>query len=91
MNEFLENLIDRQTFNAQKLVELYPPKLYHRNKKVVYQIACPMDAVHNGELTFSRWRGMPLPKVLTSSNFKVQKTALAERSGYFDYEVSKKT
>lgn len=89
MNELLENSIHRQTFNAQKLVELYPPKLYHPNKKVVYQIACPMDAVHNGELTFSRWRGMPLPKVLTSSNFKAQKTALEERSGYFDYEVSK--
>lgn len=34
-------LICRSAFHAQELVDAYPPRLRHRNKKAVYEIACP--------------------------------------------------
>jgi len=86
MNEFLENLIDRQVFNSQHLIDFYPPKLYHINKKVVYQIACPIGAIHKGELVFSRWLAMSLPQTLPLSVYTTEKTEFEQRKGYFDYE-----
>ncbi|GAB1543223.1 hypothetical protein NUACC21_58970 [Scytonema sp. NUACC21] len=83
MDKSLNSLICRHTFNAQHLVDAYPPKLKNKNKKIVYQIACPPGGFHSGEVMFSRWRAMPLPPILSSSNHR---TEFEERNGYFEYE-----
>ncbi len=85
MNEFLENSICRHTFDAQNLINSHPPKLKNANKKIVYQIACPPKSIHNGRLTFSRWREIPLSQNDLSMNYE---TAFEERKGYFGYESS---
>lgn len=84
MNELLDALICRRTFNTQKLVETYPPDLYDPNKQIVYEIACPPGSLHQGELVLSRWRAMTLPERFLTSG----KTVIEERSGYFEYEPS---
>lgn len=53
--------IQRLTFEAQRLVADHPPVLRHRNKKIVYDIACPPGSSHSGQLFYSRWRAMELP------------------------------
>lgn len=85
MNEHLENLICRHTFNAQRLVDSYPPKLYDTNKKIVYQRACPPGSTFSGELAFSRWRAMPFPNILSFSD---SQTEFHQQPGYFGYEPS---
>jgi len=82
MEKIADSLICRQAFNAQKLVDAYPPTLKHKHKKTVYEIACPSGCTHNGQLVFSRWRAMPLPKTFSAADAC---TAIEERSGYFDY------
>lgn len=79
MNDFAEHLICHHTFNAQNLIESYPPKLRNANKKVVYQIACSPN-ISSGELVFSRWRTVPLiyPSL-------TDRTEIEEQKGYFEY------
>lgn len=82
MNEIANNLICRHCFNTQDLIASHPPKLHHPNKKVVYQIACPTGAGHQGELVFSRWHALPLPQTPIALN---QNTVLEAQTGYFKY------
>ena len=86
MNDFSEHLISRHTFNAQNLIESYPPKLRNANKKVVYQIACPPNSIYSGELVFSRWRTVPLTYPSLAYNPEIE-----ERKGYFEYSESDRT
>jgi hypothetical protein len=53
MNDFLDSLICRQTFDTQALMNSHPPKFYHANKKLVYDICCPPGCTHGGQLAFS--------------------------------------
>jgi hypothetical protein len=54
-------LLVRHAFDAQALVTTYPPRLTHAHKKLVYALACPPGAPHEGTLVLSRWGAMPLP------------------------------
>jgi hypothetical protein len=65
MNDFLDSLICRQTFDTQAMMNSHPPKFYHPNKKLVYDICCPPGCTHRGQLAFSRWYAMPLPEYLS--------------------------
>ena len=85
MNDFLDSLICRQTFDTQALMNSHPPKFYHPNKKLVYDICCPLGCTHRGQLAFSRWYAMPLPEYLSPLEHQ---TDLCEEKRYFEYEPS---
>ena len=62
MDGFSDHLICRHTFEMQDLMELYPPDVYDTNKKIVHSIACPTQCTYSGQLVFSQWCAMQLPR-----------------------------
>lgn len=50
-----KSLIIRKAFETSKLIEKYPPKIKSTNKKIIYDIACPINSNHHGELILSKW------------------------------------
>jgi hypothetical protein len=85
MNDFLDSLICRQTFDTQVLMSSHPPKFSDANKKIVYNICCPPGCTHQGQLAFSRWHAMALPEYFSPLEHH---TDISEREGYFEYEPS---
>ncbi|MEG3940905.1 hypothetical protein QT995_22440 [Microcoleus sp. S36b_A3] len=85
MNDFLDSLICRQTFDTQALMNSHPPKFYDPNKQIVYDICCPPGCTHRGKLAFSRWYAMPFPEYLSPLEHQ---TDISERKAYFGYEPS---
>ncbi|MBW4487858.1 MAG: hypothetical protein KME12_08715 [Trichocoleus desertorum ATA4-8-CV12] len=83
MVQAADNLIARRTFDAQTLVTEFPPRFYDPNKQLVYDIACPAGAVHQGKIVFSRWRKISLPETLDPTQHQ---TAYEPRADYFGYE-----
>ena len=73
--------ICRREFDTAALVAEFPPRFYHPNKKIVYGISCPPDAVHSGRVTFSRWSALELPTEVPQNA-----TAIEPREDYFGYE-----
>ncbi len=85
MDNFLNSLICRHTFNTQELIDTYPPKIYNQNKQIVYNMTCPPGSKHQGNLIFSRWNAMEIPQVLSISE---NNTKFDQKNGYFDYKTS---
>jgi Poly (ADP-ribose) glycohydrolase (PARG) len=85
MDNYSDNLICRHTFNTQVLLSSHSAKIRNPNKKVVYQIACPPDSIHGGELVFSRWRSILLEELSISLTHD---TAIEEQKSYFEYTSS---
>ena len=56
--------IERQVFETQEIIEKHPPVWRDRNKRIVFEIACPPGCVHRGQLLYSRWPAMPLPETI---------------------------
>ncbi|MBI3471768.1 MAG: hypothetical protein HY013_10470 [Candidatus Solibacter usitatus] len=72
----------RIEFDTQQLVDRYPPVWRHRNKQLVYEIACPPGCAHGGRITFSRWVAMALPERVDVS----QAVELVDgRQDHYDY------
>ena len=71
--------IDRLQVDVQQLVEDHPPRWRDRNKKIVYDIACPPGSSHHGRLEYTRWRAMPWPG---SIDARSAVSRLVERPGY---------
>ncbi len=71
----------RRTFDCASLVEKYPARWGHANKRQVFEIACPPGTIHSGDLTFSRWAAMPLPEKLPATT-----TTVDGRPDFFAYE-----
>jgi hypothetical protein len=74
----------RQVFQAQEIVAQYPARLNHENKVVVYQMASPVGALHEGEITVSRWGPMELPD---ASSACLPVTQIQHELGFFPYSV----
>ncbi|MCW8129586.1 MAG: hypothetical protein KIS92_04300 [Planctomycetota bacterium] len=74
----------RQTFHTAELFAKHPPRLTHPNKRVLFALTCPPDAVHAGELRVSRWQPGTLPADLPAGD----PLAVQSREGYFDYAPS---
>jgi hypothetical protein len=74
--------IVRFTFDAATLVAEHPPRITHPNKKIVYQIACPVGCVHSGTISFSRWHEAPLPVSVDAYPMEIN-----ARSDVFGYEA----
>jgi hypothetical protein len=47
--------LKRLTIDAAQLMAEHPPVLRDRNKKAVYQVACPDGCVHRGAIEYTRW------------------------------------
>ena len=74
--------IERHQFEIQQLVTEHPPRWNDRNKRIVFEIACPARSAHQGHLEYTRWAAMPLPgHVDTRSAI----SRLAHHPGYFEY------
>jgi hypothetical protein len=74
--------IVRRAFDAQRLASEHPPRLHDRNKKLVYDIACPPGSVYAGEIQFSRWVAVGFP----SATFEDGRPEVEVREDFFGYE-----
>jgi len=74
--------IERYIFESDQLVAEHPPVLQHRNKRAVYEVACPSDAKHLGQINYTRWAFLDLPE-----SFNPQKAVahLQSREHIYDY------
>lgn len=48
-------------FETQQLMAEHPPVLRDRNKRVVFDVACPAGCTHAGKLAYTRWPAFALP------------------------------
>ena len=71
----------RREFDAAELMRTHPPLLRNPNKQLVYDIACPSDAVHHGTVSFTRWAAQDLPAAVAS----IPSDLVLSIAGYFDY------
>jgi hypothetical protein len=85
MTEALKHPICRQIFDAQTTSDAHPPKLRHANKRLLYQIACPPNSVHRGQLVFSRWQARTLDTIDLARSYD---TEIESIGGYFGYDRS---
>ncbi len=83
---FEEFLIGREDFEAQKLFDSFPPRLFNANKKVIWEKAAPKGSHHAGALSVSRWRRMPIPET-----FEDNSVLFEVRPGFFEYKPVEKT
>ncbi len=83
MQDSPTNLICRQRFDTQELVTNFPPQLHNANKNIVYNLACPPGCSQGGQLMFSRWRRMTLPRTISVGKDRV---AFEAREDVFGYE-----
>ena len=75
--------LGRATVDAAALVAKHPPRLGHRNKRAVYEKACPPGARHGGAITVSRWPQSALP---SDARWTAAPTALELREDVFTYD-----
>ena len=78
-------LIYRQQFRAQDLMRQHPPVLDDENKRIVFEIACPEGAEHQGALEYSRWSATSLPRGVGVDLEQVLSGVLVQ-SGFYNYE-----
>ncbi|MBD3255478.1 MAG: hypothetical protein GF383_10315 [Candidatus Lokiarchaeota archaeon] len=64
-----KSLIVRKSFKAQELMENHPPKIFNRNKKIVFNIACPSGCAHMGKIVFSKWKSMDWRNTVASLDY----------------------
>jgi hypothetical protein len=74
--------LERLVFPTQKLMGEHPPVIRNRNKRMVLELAFPEGSTSGGELAYTRWATLPLPKTADPA------TALElveAREGAYDY------
>lgn len=75
--------LERAEYDAATLMVAYPPRIHDRNKRVVFEIACPGGRGPTGPVGFSRWSAMALPPRVDPASA----AGLVEiRDGFYDYE-----
>lgn len=74
--------LDRETFDAARLMADHPPIWRHPNKKIVYEISCPPGSIHHGQIQYSRWPALPLPERIDAG---AAARRVEGREGYYDY------
>lgn len=62
----------------------HPPVLRNENKQVLFAIACPVGAVHAGQLEYSRWPDIPVPPPVELDPVRLDRLVVV-RDGYYDY------
>ncbi len=74
--------LQRRTYQAAQLARRHPAVLRHENKQVLFAIGCPADAIHAGQLEYSRWPEIPLPRQVDPARAA---GLVVVRDGYYDY------
>src|SRR4051794_24293836 len=74
--------IEREEFEIKRLVEEHPPLWRDRNKRLVFEVACPPGSSRQGRLDYSRWPPLPLP---ASVDPEAAISRLVARPGFYDY------
>ncbi len=80
----VDSPLQRRTYPAAELIRRHPPVLRNENKQALFAIACPADAVHSGQLEYSRWPELPLPPPGRLDPVGVARL-VAIRDGFYDY------
>lgn len=70
----------RREFRPSALLSLHPPQLRHPSKQLVWDLACPPDAVHGGTIELTRWAAAPLPERVA-----LAPTDIAAVPGVYEY------
>ena len=76
--------LQRRSYAAAQLVRQHPAVLRHKNKQLLYGMACPPGTVHFGSLEYSRWAEIPMPFPLVLDAARVERSVMV-CDGYFDY------
>ena len=74
-----------QVFDAHEIINEFPARLDDTNKEIVYETSSPRRAIHSGNISFSRWRQLPLPESVTRSRTH---PSFELREGFFTYDSS---
>ena len=74
--------LDRVHFDADKLMETYPPKWRHQSKQAVFDLVCSSEYPFQGQIIYTRWPKMQLPAIIATHN------QLQIRLGVFAYADS---
>lgn len=75
--------LDHLSIPASEFFRLAPPRIVDRNKAIVFEMACPPDARHDGVIEYTRWPVMTLPEDFEEFDPSVYTEV---RPGFFDYE-----
>ena len=81
-------MIDRMRqleFRAQDLADRFPHRPQHVNKRMVWDLACPTDARHSGNIIYSRWRAGVIPASLP---VRARRPTIEVRPDFFGYEIA---
>jgi hypothetical protein len=71
--------LERAEFDAGRLIQEHPPRWHHRNKRLVFEIACSSGFPFEGRVVYARWAEEQPPAVVTARpQFSVCR-------GVFDY------
>jgi hypothetical protein len=54
--------IERIVFDVPAMIAEHPPIIHDPNKRAVFEAACPDRCVYAGELGYSRWQALDLPR-----------------------------
>ena len=79
----MEPLFEK-TFFAAELMVAFAPKLQDRNKRIVFQIACPAGSEHSETISFARYPCSSLPVSISGQS----DTVLELHEGVFTYPKS---
>lgn len=72
--------LESASFDAGRLIRDSPPRMGHKNKRVVYEIACSSGFPFEGEVNYARWPTQQPPGVLLA------RPPFSIRQGVFAYE-----
>jgi hypothetical protein len=80
-----DNLIFRKKINASEIAKQFPAIWHDDYKKRLFNISCPGECKHSGEIQISRWSALPLPESLS---IEADATEYIFRKDTFQYEVN---
>jgi len=73
--------LERVEFDAVSLIQDHPPRWHHRNKRLVFEIACSSGFPFEGRVVYARWAEEQPPAVVTA------RPKFSVRRGVFEYAV----
>jgi hypothetical protein len=71
----------RRQYDPAQLLAAHPPRLRHPHKQMVFELACPAGASHEGTIELTRWAATP------PASIELAETDVAPVPGHYDYET----
>jgi len=82
MSRITPEPLERELFEAARLMAEHPPVWRHPNKQAVAAISCPPGSIHRGVIHYSRWAAMDLPAEIDARGAARR---VDGRDGFYDY------